>query len=219
MENKNTEMNLKPFIRNDQFNFIKFELKNIISAHLSVKDKETLDALKLYAFDKIQNLFPDLNEEQSERLYKIIDIEEETQAKHFLHELKQYVIPFANLTENAIRKLFPKIGKLKVPPLVEMDCREISYLGWNDVGLGRKFLVVEYDGKLMGIEGTFKESHKGICSICNRLEEIGLFVANVKSGKESYVNRGNYICKNSVKCNQNITSLDKLNSFIEVLKK
>lgn len=100
-----------------------------------------------------------------------------------------------------------------------MDCREISYLGWNDVGLGRKFLVVEYDGKLMGIEGTFKESHKGICSICNRLEEIGLFVANVKSGKESYVNRGNYICKNSVKCNQNITSLDKLNSFIEVLKK
>jgi len=52
MENKNTEMNLKPFIRNDQFNFIKFELKNIISAHLSVKDKETLDALKLWFFVK-----------------------------------------------------------------------------------------------------------------------------------------------------------------------
>lgn len=217
MENYNVT-NFEPFIRNDQYNFIKYELKNIISAYSSIKDKETLNALKLNSLDKILNLFPELSNEQIEYLNYIIEIEEEAQAKHFLEVLKQFVIPFTNLTDKTIRKLFPKIKKLRVPSLEELDLKQISYFGWNDIGLGRKFLIVEYKGKLMGIEGTFKVTNKGICSLCNRYEEIGLFMANVKSGKESYTNRGNYICKDSQKCNENITSIDKLNYFIEILK-
>lgn len=218
MEN-NKDMNLQAFIRSDQLNYIKFQLKNIVLARLNVKDIETLNALKFYSLDNVQHIFPDLSEQQREILSKIIEIDEEIQAKSYLNELKQYVIPFTNITAKTIRRLFPKIKKLKLPTLEEIDFKEISYLGWDDPGLGRKFLIVEYNGQLMGIEGTFKETNKGICALCNGIEEIGLFMTKVKSGKESYTNKGNYICKDSLKCNQNIMSLDKINHFIEVLKK
>lgn len=213
MENK-----IKLFIQNHQFNFIKFQLKNIVTAHLSVKDQETIDALKFYSLDKIHYLFPTLNEHEREILNKILDIREESQAKAYLAELKQYVIPFANITEKSINKLFPKIKKLKLPKLEEIDFKDISYLGWNDAGLGRKFLIFIKEGQLIGIEGTFKESKKAICALCNSMEEVGLFMANVKSGKECYTNKGNYICRDSLKCNQNIYSLDKINQFIQVLR-
>lgn len=55
MENYNVTK-FEPFIRNDQYNFIKYELKNIISAYSSIKDKETLNALKLNSLDKILKL-------------------------------------------------------------------------------------------------------------------------------------------------------------------
>ena len=97
-----------------------------------------------------------------------------------------------------------------------MDFSGYSYLGWNDAGSGRKYMIVDVGGKLTGIHGTIKSSNKkGICSICNRTEEIGLFMARVKSGKETYTDRGNYICCDSEKCNQNLMTLDHLNDESE----
>ncbi|KMJ55138.1 ferrous iron transporter A, partial [Bacillus sp. LL01] len=141
------------------------------------------------------------------------------QAESFLSELKHYVIPFKNVTEKTITKLFPKAKKLKVPPLEEIDFKEISYLGWYDIRSERKFLIVDYNGKLKGIQGTFQESNKGICSLCNQHQDIGLFMSKVKAGKETYTNRGNYICSDSHKCNQNLITLDELNKFVELLNK
>lgn len=165
------------------------------------------------------NLFPSISEKQKEIVTKIMEVEEEAQATAFLEELKRNVIPFKNVTEKTISKLFPKIKKLKIPSLDEMDFKDISYLSWYDIRLDRKLLVVEYNGKLMGMQGTFRESKKGICSLCNRHGEIGLFMSTVKTGTETFISRGNYICKDSQICNENITRLDKLDDFVETLNK
>ncbi|WP_081791977.1 FusB/FusC family EF-G-binding protein [Caldalkalibacillus mannanilyticus] len=216
--NKNTVMEIEAFIRSDQYHFIKFQLKSMVAAHSTMKDNEILNAFKFHSIDKVHALFHDISESQREILNKLIEIEEEAQVRNVLAELKAYVIPFTKVTEKTVAKLFPKIKKLKAPPLEEIDFKAISYLGWYDNRINRKFMIAEHNGKLIGLQGTFLESQKGICSLCNGIEELGLFMSIVKSGKETYTSRGNYICRDSQKCNQNMITLDKLQQFIEVLK-
>ncbi|MBS4197728.1 FusB/FusC family EF-G-binding protein [Bacillus sp. FJAT-49870] len=211
-------MNTKAFIRCDQYNFIKHQVKNLVSSYSIVKDPAVLKAVAFRSLDKVMNLFPE--DEYDKAIFdKIPEIDGEIQANFFLEELKPYVIPFRSVSEKTIEKLFPKAKKLKLPKMEEIDLKETSYLGWYDIRSERKYLVFDYNGKLIGINGTFRNTTKGICSLCNSLEEVALFMANVKSGKETYTNRGNYICSDSQKCNQNIKTLDKLNQFIELVKR
>lgn len=127
------------------------------------------------------------------------------------------MIPFKEVTEKTIKKLFPKAKKIKVPILEDMDLNEISYWGWNDKGSNKKYIVAHHDHKHVGLQGTFKSiNKKGICALCNHHEEIGMFLSETKGlAIGTFIKRGNYICEDSQKCNQNITTLDKLNDFIE----
>lgn len=213
-----SHLNIEPFIRSDQYQFIKFQVKNLVRAYVTVNDPNVLKAVKYEAFDKVMELFPVVDDQQTEMFNSILDIKEEQQAEQYFTELKEYVIPFKAITEKTASKLFPKAKKLKLPAN-EVDSRELTYLGWYDIRSEKKFLVFNYQGKLLGIHGTFRHSTKGICALCNGHEEVGLFMANVKSGKETYTNRGNYICTDSIQCNQNLRSLDKLEQFIELVKK
>ncbi|RST76248.1 elongation factor G-binding protein [Siminovitchia acidinfaciens] len=212
-----SHIEVQPFIRCYQYNFIRFQVENLVNAHSAVKDPAVLKAVKYGALDKIIALFPELHE-YHQIFNKVTEIEDGIHAKHFLTGLKPYIIPFKPVTEKTVGKLFPKAGKLKLQFLKEIDFTEVSYLGWYDIRSDKKFLIFDYKEKLMGIQGTFRHKAKGICSLCNRHGEVGMFMANVKSGKETYTNRGNYICDDSHECNQNIQSLNKLESFIEVLK-
>jgi hypothetical protein len=219
MENKNAEAtNIEPFMRSDQYNFIKHQVKNIIHAHATVKDKDVIHAVKYNSLQKVLDLFPEAKEDEQALLEKIVELEKDIEAERFLNELIPYVIPFENVTEKTIMKLFPKAKKLKLPPLDEIDFKDISYLGWYDIRSEKKYLIANYRGKLTGIHGTFKPSVKGICTLCNSYEEVGLFMANIKTGRETNISRGNYICRDSQMCNENIVSMDKLNSFVELLK-
>ncbi|MDA7027064.1 FusB/FusC family EF-G-binding protein [Bacillus sp. CLL-7-23] len=208
------------FIRNDQYHFIKFQTQSLVLGHASVKDTAVLEALKSSALAKVLDLFPDLTSEQRALVSRMVDIKESVEAEQFLSRLKLYVIPFQQVTAKTVKKLFPKVKKLKMPALDDIELTEYSYLGWNDTGSGRKYMIVDVDGKLMGIHGTIKHSHKkGVCSLCHKIDEVGLFMSRVKSGKETYTDRGNYICYDSEKCNQNISTLDHLHDFINQLKK
>lgn len=212
-------LKIEAFMRNDQYNFIKAQVNNLVAAHSTSKDQDILNALKSDSLAKIEALFPEITINQQTVLYKLIEVQEDGQARHFLDELKNYVIPFKKVTEKTATKLFPKTKKLKVSHLEGLDFKEISYLGWYDIRLDRKFLIFEDNNQLIGVHGTFRESNKGICSICSKVEEVGLFMAKVKSGQETYTSRGNYICKDSQKCNQNITTLAKLHDFVDLVKK
>ncbi|WP_313802327.1 FusB/FusC family EF-G-binding protein [Cytobacillus sp.] len=211
---------MEPFIRSDQFNYIKNQLQILINGFTTVNDKEVLEALKTLTDEKIIHLFDDLSEEQRQIFNPIVEIREKEQADTFLSQLKQYMIPFKAISEQSIKKLFPKAKKLKVPPLDQIDRKEISYLGWNDTGSNKKYIVAVQNEKIMGLHGSFKNiSKKGICAICNCHEELGMFIMETKGSVQgTYIKRGNYICQDSQKCNQNIKSLDKLDAFIKGMK-
>ncbi|MEI4770239.1 FusB/FusC family EF-G-binding protein [Psychrobacillus sp. FJAT-51614] len=210
---------MNPFIRSDQYNFIKNQTQALINGHATVNDQAVLKALKSLTIEKVLGLFEELNEEQKQLLNPIVDVKEKADVERFLEQTKPYIVPFKEIKEQTIKKLFPKAKKLKIPLLEEVDFKEISYLGWLDKGSNKKFLIVEHNGKLVGISGGYKNSNKkGICALCNRFEEIGMFTSAVKGAtQDAYIKRGNYICQDSHKCNQNIVSDDKLNEFVELI--
>ncbi|WP_075983057.1 FusB/FusC family EF-G-binding protein [Bacillus massilinigeriensis] len=206
---------MEPFIRNEQFNFIKIQTQKLINGHSTVNDKGVLNALESLALEAVLNLFEELNAEQKQLLAPIVGIKDRDQAEEFLSQLKPYVIPF-KVTQQSVKKVLSKAKKLKVPPLEKMDLTELSYLGWDDKGSQKKFLVAYHGEKLVGLQGTFSPlNKKGICAICNKLEPVGMFMTETKGAVQgTFTKRGNYICEDSQKCNQNITSLEKLNDFI-----
>ncbi|MFP3122510.1 FusB/FusC family EF-G-binding protein [Ectobacillus funiculus] len=211
---------MKPFIRSDQYHFIKAQTQILINGHASANDIDVLNALKSLVKEKVLHLFADVSEEQAQLLQPIVNIKNKEDAEVFLSQIKPYVIPFQEITEQTIKKLFPKVKKLKVPLLEHIDEREISYLGWNDQGSNKKYLVAPYHNRLIGLQGTFNIiNQKGICALCNRHGEVGMFMSKTKgSGIDTFTTRGNYICQDSYTCNHNLTTLDKLHDFIERLQ-
>ncbi|MCZ8540573.1 FusB/FusC family EF-G-binding protein [Psychrobacillus sp. FSL K6-2365] len=211
---------MNPFIRSDQYNFIKKQTQALVNGHATVNDRGVLNALRALSLEKVLGLFEESTEAQKNLLKAIVEIKEKLEAESFLETLKPYVIPFKEISETAIKKIFPKAKKLKIPSLENIDFKELSYLGWLDKGSNKKFLVIEYKNKLVGISGGYKNSNKkGICALCNRTEEIGMFTSSVKGmTQDAFITRGNYICQDSQKCNENIISLDKLNKFVELIE-
>ncbi|PGL72211.1 FusB/FusC family EF-G-binding protein [Bacillus sp. AFS055030] len=211
---------MEPFIRTEQYNFIKHQLQVLTNGHSTVNDKTVLNALHSLVNDKILSLFPELTEDQLLLFSPISTIKNSDQADALLNRLKSYVIPFKEVSEQSIKKLFPKAKKLKLPLLQTIDLVETTYIGWDDLGSNSKFIVTYLNDKLIGLQGTFSPMKKrGNCTICNKYSDLGLFMTKTKGRIEgTFTQRGNYICKDSQICNQNIMSLDKLHDFIMLVK-
>ncbi|MFD1032375.1 FusB/FusC family EF-G-binding protein [Metaplanococcus flavidus] len=217
---RNTGDRPDAFIRNDQFNFIKSQAKILVNGKATSSDGEVLSVLRHLSQEKVFELFPSLNEEQKSVLAPLTAVKETADAEAFLEQLFAYVVPFKNTTDQGLKKLFPKAKKLKGPKLDSLDFKKLSYLGWIESST-LMYLVVERDGRLEGIHGSFNRSAKnGICSICNRHSQVGLFTAKTKgSGQDNFVKRGNYICQDNEVCNNNIETLERLHRFVELLQK
>ncbi|MGE6377855.1 FusB/FusC family EF-G-binding protein [Peribacillus muralis] len=211
---------MEPFIRSEQYNFIKLQTQILINGHATANDRDVIKTLKTVSKERVLQLFSDLNEDQEQLLDPVDTIKDPAQAENFLLQIKPYVIPFKEITEKTIKKLFPKAKKLKAPSLETVDLREMSYLGWDDHGSGRKFIIAPHLDTFTGLHGTIKPANKkGICAICSRFEEIGMFMSETKGKVQgTFIKKGNYICLDSMKCNQNITTLEKMTDLIERLK-
>ncbi|WP_044337211.1 FusB/FusC family EF-G-binding protein [Rossellomorea aquimaris] len=208
---------MEPFIRKDQYNFIMYQTQVLINGYSTVNDLGVLQALKGLVNDKVTNVFDELSQAQQNILEPIGNIRDSDQAEDFLIGLKPYVIPFPSVTDASLKKLFPKVKKLKTPDWENIDFRELSYLGWNDYGQERKYIVAEHEGKLKGFKGTFKSSSKkGICTICNTFGSIGFYMSESKASSHgTYVKKGNYICQDSDECNEKLKDKEKLVDFIQ----
>ncbi|RLQ91452.1 FusB/FusC family EF-G-binding protein [Planomicrobium sp. Y74] len=208
------------FIRNDQFNFIKGQAKILVNGKATSSDAEVLSVLRHLAQEKVFGLFPSLNDEQKAVLKPLTAVKETAEAEAFLEQLSAYLLPFKSVTDQGLKKLFPKAKKLKGPKLDTLDFKKLSYLGWIESST-LMYLVIEKDGRLEGIHGSFNRSAKhGICSVCNKHSEVGLFTAKTKgSSQDNFVKRGNYICQNNDTCNSNIDTLERLHDFVERLQK
>ncbi|MBS2967929.1 FusB/FusC family EF-G-binding protein [Metabacillus sp. KIGAM252] len=209
---------MEPFIRTDQYHYIKSQAQNLVNGHATANDQGVLKAVRELARENVLNLM-ELNEEQQELLLPITEIKERGDAELFTAAVKSYVIPFPELTEAAIKRTFPKAKKLKAPAMEELDLKELTYLSWIDKGSDKMFIIAPYKGKLKGLQGTYDRFHKkGICTICHGYEEIGMFMTEIKGKVQgTFVKRGNYICRDSLNCNQNLTSLDRLEDLFELL--
>jgi len=214
---------MEPFIRSDHFQFIKYQLQQLINGHTTVNDTKVLNALMSLVQDKVHDLFQNPTEEQTYILSPISEIQDSTNAEAYLLLLKPHVIPFQPMTEATIKKLFPKAKKLRVPQLDRIDFQELTYLGWVDSGSNKKYIVTEYEDKLIGVQGSVANtSQKGICMICNRHEQVSMFLSEVKGSRSAdgtFTKRGNYICQDSETCNRNLISRDKFHEFIKLLSK
>ncbi|MFS0553201.1 FusB/FusC family EF-G-binding protein [Brevibacillus sp. 179-C9.3 HS] len=212
---------MEPFIHTHHYHFIKSRVQAIMNAYATSTDVNVIRARKEIAHEEIFQLFPSITPEQKELLQPIDTIKEKAEGKQFLHLLSSFVIPFPAPTESSIKKLFPKVKKLKVPNLTEINFSEISYISWLDTATDKKYIIANHEGKLIGIHGQFTSMNKkGVCALCNRFEEIGMFVLEAKGSSDgTYLKKGNYICQDSVTCNQNIISLDKLHDFIALMVK
>lgn len=211
---------MEPFIRNDQYNFIRRQIQRLVNGHSTVADQSVLKALETLVEEKVLERFEVLTDEQRWLLDPLSHIQDKEEAERFLAHLKPYLIPFDNVNEQTVKKLFPKAKKLKVPVLVKTDLREFSYVGWDDIGSQRRYLILQQDGKLVGVSGSFNNStKKGICAFCNNHTETGLFLSETKgSTQETFVKKGNYICRDSRTCNRNLTSLKRIEEFVERLQ-
>ncbi|RLJ86737.1 FusB/FusC family EF-G-binding protein [Planococcus citreus] len=224
-EQKRAENNIvggrvEAFIRNDQFNFIKNQAKILVNGKAASNDREVVEVLRHLAQEKVFGLFPLITEEQSSLLSPLTAIADQAQADTYLEQLEAYLVPFKQVSLAGLKKLFPKAKKLKGPKLESLDFTRISYLGWIESS-NVMYLVTAQDGQLQGIHGSFTRSSKqGICSICNRHSEVGMFIAKTKgSTQDQFIKRGNYICQNSETCNEHIDTLERLDEFVGRLQK
>ncbi|PHA02296.1 elongation factor G-binding protein [Bacillus pseudomycoides] len=212
---------MEAFIRSDQYNFIKSQAHILVNGHATTNDRGVIAALKSLAIEKVLHVFENFTDEQKELIDMILTVENKEGAESFLSKLTPYVIPFQEVTQQTLKKLFPKAKKLKLPVMEEINMKETSYLSWIDKGTNRKLIITRNNNKLVGIQGTFQSiNKKGICALCHRHEEVGMFLVEIKGDVPgTFVKKGNYICQDSIVCNQNMTSLDKLYDFIERLRK
>ncbi|MYL28717.1 elongation factor G-binding protein [Halobacillus halophilus] len=204
------------FIRSDQYHFIQNETQNLLNGHRTTTDSSVTQALTSLSSEKALDVFDTLTKEQSALIRQIEHVQEETDAIFYFSRLKHYVIPFPKLTDAEIQLLFPKVKKLQVPEFDEADWSEMSYMGWNDPAANRKYLITKVEGRYTGLYGHFLPSRQNnICTICHEQEQVGLFtVTGPGKGSGESVSRGNYICYDSRKCNENIKSRKPLETFI-----
>ncbi|MGO4373349.1 FusB/FusC family EF-G-binding protein [Paenibacillus sp. 2TAB19] len=209
-----------PFIRNHQYNLIKKLVGQLQHACNTVADRKVIEAVRQSTLMKISEAFPQATEQQKQMLDSVSAMQRTEQFQAYLQELEPYVESFVQATDQQVKKLFPKVKKLKTPDLAAIDLRKFTYLGWTDIASSRMYLVYELGDKLVGVEGRFTPTNKkSVCFVCNRHEEVALFTALTKSkpanaSADYYKAIGNYLCVNSEACNRNITDKSALERFV-----
>ena len=212
------EKTIKPY----QYYFIKREVEQLLNVYSSVNDPKIVQTVQSLAAEKIHAILDRPNIAVNEFLEKVLDVTlKKEKAERLLEELKVIVLPFVQPTKPQLDKLFRKVKKLKQPDWNQLDLREHTYVGWNDSGSQKKFMIYYEEEKLKGITGTLSPTiNKGICSICQRTSNVSLFLATTKTGSDgTYTKKGNYICHDSDQCNHQLVQFSPFKAFTELVKR
>lgn len=214
----NTENNvLAPY----EYWYCKQQVSELVSAYHSVNDKQTIVTLQTLIQGRTEEFFgrdpllaayweqfldTGLTRDKFEKLFE---------------EMKRFVTPMDVPSTKQIEKSFRKVKKMQYPELETKDFRDLSYLGWNDSGTNRKYLLRKIDGRFVGAYGSFStDVQKGNCAICNQISTVAFFLATTKSaGDGTYTKKGNYICTDSDQCNRQLTQLATLERFWDTVTK
>ncbi|MFD2214761.1 FusB/FusC family EF-G-binding protein [Metabacillus endolithicus] len=201
---------MKPFIKSYQYNVIKSDVIGLVNVHESGCSMDVLDSIKQMMRERIYRLFPNLEQNKKALFDPIFYLNDKKDALVYLLRLKMYVIPFGKISEQLFSTLFDNEKSVKLPSIETIDLRDISYFKWQDPGVNKQFIIATIDNELVGIKGIFTRANKGICEVCNRYEEIGVFTIET----DTLTKQSHYMCQDNMKCNQNLTSLDSLHRII-----
>ncbi|WP_302372814.1 FusB/FusC family EF-G-binding protein [Enterococcus asini] len=212
---------LKPTIHPDQYMALRQIVHDLINTYQSVNDKTTVQTMQALATDKIRSTVPIDDPAMDDLLDFAMDVRlTRAKAESYFEDFKDFVIPFEKPSTKQVEKAFRKVKKLKQPNFDELDLREHTYIGWNDPGSQKKYLLFYSEGRLTGLSGNIpSEVKKNICTICHKEDNVALFMATTKTGSEgTYTKRGNYICIDSDKCNRQLTDRQNLDQFVDHLR-
>ncbi|MFJ5714583.1 FusB/FusC family EF-G-binding protein [Neobacillus sp. NPDC093127] len=206
------------FIKNEQLNFIKRQIALIKDSTKKNVPPNVLAAVIDLANAKILDLFPNSALDQQEML-DLSRLKTDAEYEQYIQRLSAFLLPFPRITEQQLKKMFPKNKKLKLPDLSNIDHSQLTYLSWNDLSSNKKFIVYELDGKMVGIDCKFTPTSKNnICSFCNCFGQVAYFstVTKAKNPKnpDYYKAIGNLICADSSECNKKITDTEYLTTFL-----
>lgn len=213
---------MKPFIKKEDFNFIRKCTNDLHSTLRNCVDPNIIETNKAYINEKILNRFIDISDEER----NLIDINKITDPLHidkYLEDLSEYVYGMAPVKSTQLTKLFRKEKKLKIPDLDFENSKKV-YLGWIDEGSRKLFLAYNLDGKLTGMSckiPSYNSSNNHICALCNHIgndTEVAFVSAICKTSNPeqgTYRSIGFDICLDSEKCNERITSTDKLEKLLK----
>lgn len=212
---------IQPFIRNHQFNELKKQIGHLQKACTTVSDPKVVQAVRNDTEAKIGSLFEAATSEQKQAFEGLDRLQSVSDFQRYLKALEPFALEeYAEIAEAKIKKLFPKVKKLKVPDLQDGAYRRATYIGWTDTAANKLFLVYGRNGTLVGIEGRYTPTNKkGVCFFCNRHAEVALFTAVAKwkpagVSPDYYRALGNYLCVDSRVCNANITDVDVLERYL-----
>jgi hypothetical protein len=210
---------IEKFIKNEQLNFIKKQVALISDSTKKNLPPNVLAAVIDLANAKILDLFPNASIEQQEML-ALSGLKSGKEYDQYIQQLMDFLLPFPKITEQQLKKMFPKHKKLKLSDLPNLDHSQLTYLSWDDLRSNKKFIVFELDGKMTGIECKLTPARKkNICSFCNCFGEVAYFSTVTKAKKlknpDYYKSIGNLICADSSECNKKITSVEYLTAFLK----
>lgn len=211
------KLELQPY----QYMQIRKIIAELIHSYQSVNDVRTIQTIRAIAVEKLHQTvtgnYPQINALVN---YTLNDHLRHSSADEILTELKSDVVPFVQPTKKQVEKVFRKTKKLKVPNFEAIDLRDCTFVGWTDRGMRRKFMLYYDDGQLAGVSGDISSTViKGFCAICHCESNVSLFTAITKRGSEGqYTKKGNYICTDSMRCNQQLCARTDLDVFLETIK-
>jgi hypothetical protein len=97
-------------------------------------------------------------------------------------------------------------------------------IGWVGSSIRKLFVAYDMGGKLLGMPCNMQgiaSSHTHMCVLCNHIggENEVAFVSSIfktdNAGEGTYRSVGFDICIDSVKCNERIASIEKLESILK----
>ena len=203
-----------------EYNYVKKQITNLIDIYKTVNDKQTIMTSQELTTLSIKPILGDELHEQIRIAYLDVTLTNAKATKIF-DTLKEFVVPYKESSDKQIEKSFKKVKKLKFPDLSHYDLKETNYLAWDDIGTQRKYINFYSNNKLVGFYGVMSPIViKNVCAICHNIDNVAMFMSTTKSsGDGTYTKKGNYICKDSIKCNQQMTSLNYLHDFYATVSK
>ena len=93
-----------------------------------------------------------------------------------------------------------------------------SFVGWNELASNRKYIIYYDEKQLKGLYGEISNQVvKGFCTICNKESNVSLFMKSQNQFGWSICKKGDYICRDSIHCNKQLTDINQFYNFIDKL--